>query len=130
MNKVEEIIKKLKRKGVAKNRAGMARFGINVTYAFGVPMPVVRKLAKELGKDHKLALALWKTKVHEARILAGLIDDPTQVTEKQMDSWVKCFNSWDVCDQLCFNLFDKVPLGYVSRHPEIFDQARCKSNIL
>ena len=85
----------------------MERFGINTDKAFGISMPNVRVLAKEIGKNHKLAQEIWKSKIHEARILAGLIDESDKVTEKQMDRWVKDFNSWDVCDQVCFNLFDK-----------------------
>lgn len=102
-----QVLKKLKSLSNAKAMKGMARFGINIDKAFGVSMPNVRILAKEIGKDHKLAQELWKSGIHEARILAGLIDEPDKVLEKQMDRWVKDFNSWDVCDQVCFNLFDK-----------------------
>ena len=90
----------------------MKRFGINIKYALGVRVPVLRALAKKIGKDHKLALGLWKSGIHEARILAGMIDDPLKVTEKQMEQWVKGFNSWDVCDQCCGNLFDKLPVAW------------------
>jgi 3-methyladenine DNA glycosylase AlkD len=102
-----QVLKELKFLSNAKAIKGMARFGINIDKAFGVSMPNVRALAKEIGKDHELAQELWKSGIHEARILAGLIDEPDKVLEKQMDRWVKDFNSWDVCDQVCFNLFDK-----------------------
>ena len=108
----EEIIKELKKQGSERNRQGMARFGINPKYALGVNIPVLRKLAKKIGKNHKLALELWKTKIHEVRILASMIEDYNKVTEKQMDSWIKEFNSWDLCDQCCMNLFDKLPFAY------------------
>lgn len=85
----------------------MARFGINPEHALGVRIPDLRRLAKELGKDHSLALALWRTGVHEARILASMVDQPERVTERQMESWVRAFDSWDVCDQVCGNLFDR-----------------------
>ena len=108
----KQIIKRLKSSANPKNVAGMARFGINPKGTLGVCVPDMRKLAKEIGKDHKLAQELWKTGIHEARIISGMIDDPAAVTEKQMDSWVKDFNSWDVCDQVCMNLFDKTPYAY------------------
>jgi len=87
--------------------AGMKRFGIDSSRALGVPMPAIRKLAKSIKKDHILALELWETGIHEARIMASLIDDPKLVTTKQMDAWVKDFHSWDLCDQVCGNLFDR-----------------------
>lgn len=89
----------------------MARFGINPDKALGVRIPDLRRLAKELGKDHSLALALWKTGVHEARILASMVDEPERVTERQMESWVRAFDSWDLCDQVCGNLFDRTALA-------------------
>ncbi|MFQ6615886.1 MAG: DNA alkylation repair protein [Fidelibacterota bacterium] len=78
----------------------------------GIAVPVLRRLAKGLGKDHQLALGLWKTGIPEARILASMIDEPEKLTDKQMESWVKDFNSWDVCDQTCMTLFDKSPLAW------------------
>jgi len=90
----------------------MARFGIRVDHALGIPMPVLRSYAKAYRKQHTLALALWQTGVHEARILATLIDDPAEVTEAQMEGWVQQFDSWDVCDQCCGNLFDKTPFAF------------------
>jgi 3-methyladenine DNA glycosylase AlkD len=108
----EEIIKVLSSKRSEYNREGMARFGINVDKAFGISIAELRKIAKQTGKDHKLAQELWKTGYHEARILACLIDDYKQVTEKQMDKWVKDFDSWDLCDQCCNNLFRFTPFAY------------------
>jgi len=105
--KIHEIISELKKNSNPKDREGMARFGINPEKALGVRIPVLRKLAKKLGKDHELAQKLWDTDIHEARILASMIDNPKLVMEKQMDNWVKDFNSWDLCDQCCMNLFDK-----------------------
>ena len=102
-----QIIKKLKSLSNSKNVEGMARFGINPKKTLGIGIPVLRKMAKEIGKNHKLALELWDSGIHEARILAGFIDEPTKVTERQMEKWVKDFDSWDVCDQVCSSLFDK-----------------------
>lgn len=92
--------------------AGMARFGINPRNTFGVSIPELRKLAKRAGKDHELARDLWSSGIHEARILAAMIDVPELVTGKQMDSWAGDFDSWDVCDQCCSNLFDRTRFAY------------------
>ena len=108
----DEIIKKLKSLSSPKNVEGMARFGINSKNTLGVSMPNVRKIAKEIGKDHKLAERLWNSKIHEARILASLVDEPEKISEKQMEKWVYDFDSWDVCDQICSNLFDKTEFAY------------------
>lgn len=102
----------MKKHSKPKDREGMARFGINPKYALGVRVPVLRSLAKKIGKNHKLAKDLWLTKIHEARILAGMIEEREKVDEKQMDRWVKEFNSWDLCDQCCMNIFDKLPVAW------------------
>lgn len=108
----QEVLKKLKSKSNPKNIAGMARFGINPENTLGVSIPDLRGLAKEIGKNHKLAGELWKSGIHEAKILAGMVDCPESVTDRQMDRWVRDFDSWDVCDQVCMNLFDKTPLSF------------------
>ena len=108
----KEIIRQLRKHSSSKDREGMARFGINPKYALGVRIPVLRNLAKKIGKNHKLAQELWRTKIHEARILACMIDEPERVTEQQIESWLREFNSWDLCDQCCMNLFDKLPLAW------------------
>ncbi len=108
----KEILNKLKSLGDPKNVVGMARFGINPENTYGVSIPNLRKLAKEIGKEHKLASQLWDSGIHEARILAGFVDDPKLVTPKQMDRWIAGFDSWDVCDQVCANLFDRMPIAY------------------
>lgn len=105
--KYDEIVKKLKSLSNPKAVAGMARFGINPENTYGVSIPNLRRMAKQIGKDHALAQQLWASGIHEARILAGMIDEPKVVTEKQMEKWVRDFDSWDVCDQVCSNLFDK-----------------------
>jgi len=85
---------------------------MSVDKRLGVSVPEMRKIAKEVGRDHRLAQSLWKTGIAEAQIVAALIDDPAAVTSKQMDRWVKDFDSWDVCDQACLSLFDKSPLAW------------------
>jgi len=85
---------------------------MSVEGRLGVSVPELRKLAKEVGRDHRLAQSLWKTGIAEARIVAAFVDDPAAVTSAQMDRWVKDFDSWDVCDQACLSLFDKSPLAW------------------
>ncbi len=109
---VAAVLKELKSKGSAKNVAGMARFGIAADKAFGVPHPALHAIAKEHRKDHALALELWASGYHEARLLAALVDDPKQVTEKQMDAWVGQFDSWDICDDCTGNLFEATPFAF------------------
>jgi 3-methyladenine DNA glycosylase AlkD len=90
----------------------MARFGINPANSYGVSIPNLRSIARETGRDHTLAQELWASGIHEARMLASMIDDPKMTTEAQLESWVKDFDSWDVCDQCCMNLFEKTPFAY------------------
>lgn len=107
-----EVLNALRNLGDPGNVAGMARFGIRPAVALGVPKPALGKLAKDLGKDHDLARQLWASGVHEARVLASMIDDPAKVTADQMDEWVDDFDNWDVCDQCCLNLFWKAASAY------------------
>jgi 3-methyladenine DNA glycosylase AlkD len=111
-SRAQEILEQLKRLANPEAVAGMARFGINSENTYGISIPELRRIAKETGRDHALAEALWETGVHEARLLACFVDDPKQVTEAQMERWVADFNSWDVCDQCCSSLFDKTPFAY------------------
>ena len=112
MVSVEGVLEKLKDKARPEQLEGMSRFGMTVEQRLGVSVPDMRKMAKELRKNHELALELWSTGIAEAQIVAGMIADPNKLTEDQMDDWVKDLNSWDVCDQVCMNLFDKSPLAW------------------
>ena len=103
---VASILAELRASGSERNRTGMARYGINVKNAFGVSIPNLRMIAKRVGTDHELALALWATENHEARLLACFVDDVDAVTEDQAESWVRDFDSWDICDQATTSLFD------------------------
>ena len=125
---LKKIIAELKAHAKPGAKEGMARFGIksNKAEIYGVSIPVLRKLAKEIGKDHKLAAVLWKTKIHEARILAGMVEEAEKVTEKQMDSWVKDFDSWDLCDQCCINLFKNISFA----EEKIFKYAKSKDEFV
>ena len=106
------ILQHLKSYYKPENVEGMARFGIVSKKVYGVPTPALRKLAREIGKDHQLALRLWTTGILDARALAALIDDPAQVTEEQMEAWVKDFDNWATCDVCCSNLFDRTPFAH------------------
>jgi 3-methyladenine DNA glycosylase AlkD len=103
---VADILAGLRSMGSERDRAGMARYGINVENAFGVSVYELRRIAKRLGTNHVLALALWATGNHEARLLACFVDDPALVSDKQMEAWARDFDSWDICDQATTSLFD------------------------
>src|SRR3972149_1950077 len=90
----------------------MARYGMKTPHRLGVQVPEMRRIAKETGKNHELALELWKTGIAEARIVAAMVDEPEKLTEAQMDDWVKDIDSWDIGDQVCMNLFEKTPLAW------------------
>jgi len=98
---VEEILLELKSLSTPDHFNKMSHFGIDNTKALGVKVPLIRQIAKKSGKNHELGLELWKTDIHEARLLATMIENPKMITEKQFDSWVADFDSWDICDQSC-----------------------------
>ena len=106
------VIKKLESLSDIRSINGMRKFGINTERAYGISTTRLRAIAREIGKDHFLAQQLWASAIHEARILASMIDDPRSVTEEQMEKWVRCFDSWDLCDQCCVNLFDRTTVAY------------------
>jgi len=112
MPRTEAIIAELKSKAKPDHLAGMARYGMAIEQRLGVSVPEMRQMAKAVGRDHQLALELWDTGIAEARIIAAMIDKPDKLTEAQMEDWVKGINSWDVCDQVCMNLFEKSPLAW------------------
>ena len=97
----------------ADNVAGMARYGITPKHeTLGISVYVVRDIAKEIKRDHALAVKLWDSGVHEGRLLAGMIADPKQMTPEEMDRWAQTFDSWDIVDQTCSNLFDQTPYAH------------------
>lgn len=125
----QTILEKLRQVADKDHASGMAHFGINTTQALGVRVPELRKLAKEIKKNHALALDLWQTGIHEARILASMIADPKQMTADLMDQWTADFNSWDLCDQCCSNVYVKTPFveekirAWVNREEEFVKRA-------
>ena len=116
MPDADEIVSELRRLGEPGRVAALRRSGI-ASQAFGVALPELRSMAKRIGPNHQLALALWRNDAREPRILASLIDIPERLTETQMDRWAKSFDSWEICDQCCQNLFWRTPfaLAKVSR---------------
>ena len=112
----DKIIKRMTTMADPEALVGKARFGINIENSLGLRMPQIRSLAREIDKDHELALALWQTGIVDARILAPLIAEIDRVDDKLMESWVADFASWDVCDQCCMNLF--------RHHDSAFDKVR------
>ena len=105
MSEADDILTALRRLESPKDRAGMARFGVNIDNALGISVKTLRQMAKDIGREHDLALNLWQYGVHEARILAFIVADPALFKQKHARIWVKDFNSWDLCDQCCQNLF-------------------------
>jgi 3-methyladenine DNA glycosylase AlkD len=107
-----ETLKRLKGMADPRNVAGMARYGISTEGTLGIPMPALRAMAKRIGKDHELALELWESGLHEGRILAALVAEPARTDRALMERWVRQFDSWDICDQVCANLFSWADAAY------------------
>lgn len=108
----EQIFKRLEKVSNPAAIAGMERFGITPQRTFGVAIPHLRALAREIGKNHELANKLWSQNIRETRILASMIDNPKELTESQMENWVRDFDYWEICDQCIMNLFEKSPLAW------------------
>jgi 3-methyladenine DNA glycosylase AlkD len=106
------VVDELRAAADPSRKTGMARVGINLHRALGVSIPHCRRIARAHRRDHTLALDLWTTEIHEARILASMVDDPAQVDPEQMEAWVSAFDSWDLCDQTCGNLFGLTPYAF------------------
>jgi 3-methyladenine DNA glycosylase AlkD len=109
---VEDALAWLAAHGTKATRDGMARYGIPSTHAYGVTVGATKAYAKQVGKDHALALALWASGRYEARLLASFVGEPAALTSKQMDAWASDFDNWAVCDTVCFHLFDRTPLAW------------------
>jgi 3-methyladenine DNA glycosylase AlkD len=107
-----EILAALRAQANPKNVAGMARYGISAKGTLGVSVALIRRLAKQTGRSHELAAELWASGIHEARILATIVEEPARVTRRQMNQWARDFDSWDVCDQACQNLFRYTPYAW------------------
>lgn len=108
----KQVIALLEAESSEENRAGMARYGINTERAYGVSVKRLREIAKSIGRDHSIAEELWDTGMHEARMLASLVDEPAKVTAAGMEGKVRQFDSWDLCDGFCNNLFRKTRFAH------------------
>ncbi|HLE07980.1 MAG TPA: DNA alkylation repair protein [archaeon] len=126
MKTTKEIIKELKSFSEPEYLVMGEKFACPVENSWGVPIPYIRKLAREIGKDHELALELWKHRIREVKQLATLIDKPEKVTEKQMEFWVKAFDCWVLCDHVCMNLFDKTKFA----EKKIFEWSKRKEEFV
>ncbi len=87
----------------------MKKFGINYVKSYGLRLPQIRKIAKQCGKNHELALKLWNYGYHETYLLATLVEEPEKVDSIQLNEWVNSFYSWDLVDQACINLLRFIP---------------------
>jgi 3-methyladenine DNA glycosylase AlkD len=110
--KTDEVLAQLQAHADPRNVEGMARYGIRAVRAYGVPTPVIERIARGLGTDHALAGRLWRTGVLEARAIAASIDDPRLVSSTQMERWAADFDSWAICDSTCGRLFDRTPFAW------------------
>jgi 3-methyladenine DNA glycosylase AlkD len=106
---VKDVVLTLKSLSSTKVRDGLARYGIPSDNALGISVGTIQNVAKEIGRNHELALALWETRIYEARLLCAFIDDPKAVTSAQMDKWCGDFDNWGIVDTICFKLFDQTP---------------------
>ena len=107
--RVDDAIAWLRSHATKATRDGMARYNVPSDKAFGVSMKNIQLLAKQLGRDHALAAALWETGWYEARMLTAFVDEPERVTSAQMDRWSRQFDNWAICDTLAFALWDRTP---------------------
>jgi 3-methyladenine DNA glycosylase AlkD len=107
---VADVVARLRKLGKKSVRDGMARYAIPADKALGISVGELRKLGKQLGPSHALALELWTTDIYEARMLACFVAEPASLTAAQMDR-CKDFDNWAICDTACFHLFDKSPLA-------------------
>jgi 3-methyladenine DNA glycosylase AlkD len=108
----DDVMGWLERTGTARQKAELARYGIVAPQSFGVSVGALLQFAKKRPKDHALAAALWATGWYEARLLAAMLDDPAQVTRRQMDAWARAFDNWGVCDTVCWHLFDHTAFAW------------------
>ncbi len=112
MNSADSILAELRRLADPGRVEGMAKFAVGGKNTLGVSMPAIRGVARGVKRNHALAKALWASGIHEARILASMVAEPSKLTAREMNQWVKDFDSWDVCDQICLNLFCETPRAF------------------
>lgn len=108
----DEVVVWLEEHGSEEEREKMTRYGIPNNRAFGISVGDLKRFAEEVGPSHDFAVRLWETGWYEARTLATFVDEPTDVTEAQMDAWARDFDSWAICDTVCFHLFDRTRFAW------------------
>jgi 3-methyladenine DNA glycosylase AlkD len=117
MTTATEIVAHLRTLGNPRDAEGQRRFGITPgAELLGIRAPVLREIARGHRRDHALALELWTYEIHEARIIAALIDDPMAVNRGQMERWVRDCDNWAVTDACCCVLFDRTPYAIEKAH--------------
>jgi 3-methyladenine DNA glycosylase AlkD len=89
---LKQAMAKLESMGTAQTRKTYGRHGVSGEM-FGVKYGDLEKLVREIKTDHDLALELWETGNHDARILAGKILDAGKVTAKQLDAWLRAVDN-------------------------------------
>lgn len=114
--KSSDVMQWLERHGSPRTVEGMARYGITSARAYGVPVGAMLRLAKEIGKDQALSLDLWKRDWYETRMVAAMVGESALVTRSQMNAWAADFDSWGICDTVCFHLFDRAPFAWEKAH--------------
>ncbi len=95
--KAEEIFEKLKSLGSEQSRKVYNRHGV-FTEMFGVSFANLKKLKKEIKRDHELAENLWESGNHDARILATMIADPKKAKESLIDNWAEDLDNYIISD--------------------------------
>lgn len=105
----DQIIKEFERLSDVDFAENMKKFGIRYVKSYGLRLPQIRKVAKQCGKNHDLALKLWNHGYHETYLMATLVEESEKVSSKQLNDWVNMFYSWDLVDQACINLLRFIP---------------------
>lgn len=108
----QEIFSKIKPLQNGEVVNSMQKRGVDYKINFGVSIPLLREMASNYERDHLLALKLWNKQWRETMILATLLEEPGEVTENQIDFWVKSFQSVEIAEQAAMNLFSKISFAY------------------
>ena len=94
---LRETLEKLKSMGTAQNRKVYARHGVG-RKMYGVSFANLGKLKKAIKTNHELAVKLWTTGNHDARVLATMIADPRMFDSKLLEEWVRDLDNYVIAD--------------------------------
>jgi 3-methyladenine DNA glycosylase AlkD len=108
----KEIIAELRNLGDARAVKVWERMGMNTSNYLGVNLTKLKELSKQAGKDHDLARRLWNSGIHDAMLMATMVEDPKAVTEEQIDAWILDIDFLDLCDKFCSNVVVKTSFAY------------------